>query len=249
MHLLVGLGNPGDKYRGNRHNIGFMAIDAIARRHSFPPFREKFQGLVSEGSIEGERVLLLKPQTFMNSSGDSVQAATRFYKLPTADVTVLYDELDLIPGKVRIKRGGGNGGHNGLRSIDPQIGADYRRVRLGIGHPGSKDRVMPWVLGDFSKADGEWLEPLLDSLADNAGLMLKGDDNGLMNKLALAVGGDAAERPQRPETVDPSRKKAPPGQSHIRAARPKAPQASVPTSGPMADMLAKLFKKGGDGSS
>src|SRR5690606_25098091 len=242
MHLLVGLGNPGEKYRNNRHNIGFMAADAIARRHGFPGFREKFQGLISEGQIDGERVLILKPQTYMNSSGDSVRAVANFYKLGPADITVLYDELDLVPGKVRVKRGGGNGGHNGLRSIDPQIGTDYRRIRLGIGHPGHKDRVMPWVLGDFAKTDAEWLNPLLDAIADNAGMIVRGDDNGLMNKLALAVTGDGAERPQRPETADPTRPKAT-GQSHIRAARPSAPQTKLPQAGPMADMLRKLFKK------
>jgi PTH1 family peptidyl-tRNA hydrolase len=245
MQLLVGLGNPGEKYARNRHNIGFMAIDAIARRHNFPAFRQKFTGLVSEGQLDGARVLLLKPQTFMNASGDSVVQATNFYKLTPAEVTVFYDEIDLTPGKVRIKRGGGSGGHNGIRSIDPQIGADYRRVRLGVGHPGHKDAVMPHVLGDFSKADQQWLVPLLDAVADNAGLLLKGDDNTFMNRLAIAVGGDAARRPERPETADPTRPKAPPkGQSHIRAARPKAPQAKLPQSGPMADMLKKLF--GGD---
>ena len=208
MQLIVGLGNPGDKYAKNRHNIGFLAVEEIARRHGFPPFREKFKGLVSEGTIGGEKVLILKPQTFMNSSGESVEAAAQFYKLTPADITVVYDELDLMPGKARIKRGGGNGGHNGLRSIDPRIGTEYRRVRLGIGHPGHKDRVMPWVLGDFSKADLDWLEPLLGTLADNADLLVQGDDNTLMNRLAIAVNGDGAEREARPETADPTRKKS-----------------------------------------
>ncbi len=248
MHLIVGLGNPGDKYSRNRHNIGFMAADAIASRHGFPNYREKYKGLIAEGSIGGERVLILKPQTYMNASGESVEAVAQFYKLGPADITVIYDELDLVPGKSRIKRGGGNGGHNGLRSIDPRIGPDYRRIRLGIGHPGHKDAVMPWVLGDFSKADRDWLDPLLSALADNAVLIVKGDDNTLMNRLALAVQGDAADRPQRPETADPTRKKAP-AQSHIRAARPKAPSATLPERGPMADMLAKVFgKKDGDGN-
>jgi peptidyl-tRNA hydrolase, PTH1 family len=240
MQLFVGLGNPGEKYSNNRHNVGFMAIDAIASRHGFAGFRQKFRGLISEGTIAGEKVLLLKPQTWMNNSGDSLQEVVSFYKLSAEDVTVLYDEIDLAPGKVRVKRGGGNGGHNGLRSIDPQIGTNYRRVRLGVGHPGHKDAVMPHVLGDFSKAEREWLAPLLEALADNADLLVKGDDNTLMNRLAIAVQGDGAERPERPTTADPTRPKA---QSHIRAARPKAPQADVPESGPMAAMLKKIFGK------
>jgi len=243
MHLIVGLGNPGEKHRLNRHNIGFLAVDAIARRHNFPSFREKFQGLISEGSIEGEKVLLLKPQTFMNSSGDSVQKVAKFYQLGAADISVLYDELDLLPGKTRVKVGGGNGGHNGLRSIDPQIGLNYRRVRLGIGHPGHKDAVMHHVLGDFSKTDQQaWLTPLLEAVADNVAMIVKGDDSGLMNKLAIAVKGDGAERTQRPETTDPTRKKAP-ATSHIRQARPTELQAKVPETGPMADMLKKIFGK------
>jgi PTH1 family peptidyl-tRNA hydrolase len=240
MHLLVGLGNPGDKYRNNRHNVGFMAIDAIASRHSIGPFRNKFQGHIAEGTIDGEKVLLLRPQTWMNNSGDSVQAAVQFYKLGPGDVTVFYDEIDLVPGKVRVKRGGGAGGHNGLRSIDPAIGQDYRRVRLGVGHPGHKDAVMPHVLGDFSRSDREWLTPLLDAVADNIGMLLKGDDNSYMNKLAIAVNGDGAAREERPQTADPSRPKQ---QSHIRAARRAEPQAKVPATGPMAAMLKKIFGK------
>ena len=243
MQLIVGLGNPGEKYQKNRHNIGFLAVEEMAKRNGFPPFRDKFKGLISEGTIGGERVLILKPQTFMNSSGESVEAAAQFYKLTPADITVIYDEIDLVPGKARIKRGGGTGGHNGLRSIDPRIGADYRRIRLGVGHPGHKDAVMPWVLGDFSKADLVWLEPLLGTLADNAELIVKGDDNALMNKLAIAVNGDGAECHARPDSTDPTRKKAAAGKSHIHAARPKAPQVELPKTGPMAAMLAKVLGK------
>ncbi len=240
MQLLVGLGNPGDKYSGNRHNIGFMAIDAIAGRHRATAFKQKFRGLITEASIGGDKVLLLKPQTWMNNSGDSIQEVVTFYKLEPEDVTVLYDEIDLMPGKVRVKRGGGTGGHNGIRSIDPQIGSNYRRVRLGVGHPGHKDAVMPHVLSDFSKADHAWLDPLLAALAENADLLVKGDDNTLMNKLAIAVQGDGAARPERPATADPTRPKA---QSHIRAARPKPAEATVPETGPMAAMLKKIFGK------
>ena len=201
MLLFAGLGNPGDQYRNNRHNVGFMAIDAIAARHGFGPFRQKFQGLIAEGTIDGEKVLLVKPQTYMNSSGDSIQAALAFYKLGVADVTVLYDEIDLAPGKVRIKRGGGNGGHNGLRSIDPQIGTDYRRIRIGVGHPGHKDRVMPHVLGDFSKVDHQWLDPMLDALADALPFAAAGDDERFQGeglRLAPAPQSDPKKRPGDP---------------------------------------------------
>lgn len=240
MHLLVGLGNPGDDHRNNRHNIGFLAADAIAARHGFGPWKQKFQGLIAEGSLCGEKALILKPQTFMNRSGDSIAAALNFYKLEARDVVVLYDEIDLAPGKVRVKVGGGTGGHNGIRSIDPQIGTEYKRVRLGVGHPGSKDVVIHHVLNDFTKADKAWLDPLLDAVADNACMLTQGDDNGFMNKLAIAVRGDGAERPERPETADPTRPKA---QSHIRAARRTEPQAKVPETGPMAAMLKKIFGK------
>ena len=232
MKLLVGLGNPGGQYEGNRHNIGFMALDAIARANGITQFRSKHGGLLAEGNIAGEKVILLKPQTFMNRSGDSVQQVAQFYKIAPADIIVLYDELDLAPGKVRVKVGGGNGGHNGLRSIDPQIGLDYKRVRLGIGHPG-KEFVTHHVLGDFAKADRDWVEPLLDAIGRNAGMLIKGDDNGFMNKLALAT---------KPAD-EPEPKPAPKAQSHIRQARPSKPTTELPKTGPMAEMLRKLQGK------
>lgn len=185
MKLFAGLGNPGSKYAGNRHNIGFMALDRIAADHNFGPWREKFQGQVSEGILGGEKVVLLKPATFMNLSGQSVQAAMTFFKLTPADLVVFHDELDLEPGRLRVKQGGGHAGHNGLRSIGQHLGPDYLRVRLGIGHPGHKDRVSAYVLSDFAKSDGAWLDPLLDGIADGASLLAKGDQVGFANRVAL----------------------------------------------------------------
>lgn len=195
MILLVGLGNPGEKYARNRHNIGFMAADAIVRRHSFSPFRSRFQGLVSEGSFRGEKAIVLMPMTYMNESGRSVGEAMRFYKLTPADIVVFYDELDLEPGKLRMKTGGGAAGHNGIRSIAAHIGPDFRRVRIGIGHPGVKERVLSHVLGDFAKADAVWLEPMLDAIADAAPLLAEGKDATFANKVHLAL---------NPEPVKPA---------------------------------------------
>ena len=186
MKLIVGLGNPGSQYEGNRHNIGFMALDVIAIRHGFSPWRQRFKGLVAEGVVAGEKILALKPLTYMNASGESVQAAQAFYKLDPGAITAFHDELDLVPGKVRVKRGGSAAGHNGLRSMDRMLGTpDYWRVRLGIGHPGSKARVMPHVLGDFAKADLDWLLPLLDAVADAAALLAAGKPEDFMTKVAL----------------------------------------------------------------
>ncbi|EAQ04430.1 peptidyl-tRNA hydrolase [Pseudooceanicola batsensis HTCC2597] len=201
MKLFVGLGNPGGKYAANRHNIGFMALDRIASDHGFAPWRTKFQGELAEGTLGGEKLLLLKPMTFMNLSGQSVGEAMRFYKLTPADVTVFHDELDLAPGKVRVKQGGGHAGHNGLRSIHQHIGADYQRVRLGIGHPGHKDKVAPYVLADFAKAEQDGLDDLLRGLSDGAP-ELAGDDAGrFMNAVALPTApprSSATTAPARP---------------------------------------------------
>ncbi|MCB1420062.1 MAG: aminoacyl-tRNA hydrolase [Notoacmeibacter sp.] len=242
MLILAGLGNPGAQYANNRHNAGFMAADAIARRHSFSPWTKKFSALVCEGHLGGEKVLLIKPQTFMNLSGQSVGEAMRFFKLSPADIVVLYDELDLAPGKVRVKTGGGTGGHNGIKSMDAHCGKDYRRVRIGIGHPGDKNLVHNWVLGDFAKADGEWLDPLMDAIADAAPLLAKGDDAGFMNRVAVLT------QPQRPGKADgapaASAKPAPKAKSHIHQARNNGPKVKVPESGPMAEMLKKLLGKG-----
>jgi PTH1 family peptidyl-tRNA hydrolase len=187
MRLLVGLGNPGTAYSRNRHNIGFMAADEIVRRHSFSGWKSKFQGDLAEGTIDGDKVLVLKPGTFMNLSGQSVAAAVRFHKIELQNVIVFHDELDLPSGKIRIKKGGGAGGHNGLKSIDAHLGPDYWRVRLGIDHPGDKNLVSPYVLGDFFKADQAWLDPLIDGLARHLSLLLAGEHNDYMSKIAQSL--------------------------------------------------------------
>jgi len=187
MRLFVGLGNPGAKYAHNRHNIGFMVVDEIARRHGFAPWRRRFQGETSEGMLDRERVVLLKPATYMNESGNSVQEASNFFKLGESDVAVFHDEIELPPAKVRVKVGGGIAGHNGLRSISAHIGNEYRRVRLGVGHPGVKDLVHMHVLNDFAKSERPWLEALIDIVADNAALLVTGKDSAFQNKVHLAM--------------------------------------------------------------
>jgi peptidyl-tRNA hydrolase, PTH1 family len=189
MLLFVGLGNPGARYARNRHNIGFMAVDEIARRHGFAPWRRRFQGETSEGVLERQRVILLKPTTYMNDSGRAVQEAANFFKLAASEITVFQDELELPPGKVRVKVGGGIAGHNGLRSITSHIGNDYRRVRLGIGHPGVKELVHHHVLSDFAKADDAWVKTLCEAVADNAGQLATGHDSTFQNKVHLAMQG------------------------------------------------------------
>ncbi len=190
MLLIAGLGNPGPKYAGNRHNIGFMAADLLARRHNFSPWQKKFSGEICEGLLDGEKAVLIKPQTFMNNSGQPVGEAMRFYKLEPSNLIVIYDELDLVAGKLRVKTGGGSGGHNGIRSIDQHCGKDYRRVRLGIGHPGDKDKVLNHVLGDFAKSDKVWLEPFLDAVADAAPLLASQNEGAFATKVALLLGRD-----------------------------------------------------------
>lgn len=199
MQLFVGLGNPGAKYARNRHNIGFMALDRIAEDHGFGPWKSKFQGQIAEGRLGGDKVLLLKPETFMNRSGQSVGEAMRFYKLEPGDVTVFHDELDLAPGKVRVKQGGGHAGHNGLRSIHGHIGDAYRRVRLGIGHPGRKEAVAGYVLHDFSRADEDWLDDVLRGLSDGAGHLAAGDGGKFMNAVALRTAPPRSSTSPKPE--------------------------------------------------
>ena len=187
MLLWVGLGNPGSEHAKQRHNIGFMALDAMARRHGFSPWRSKYKGEVAEGSLGGQKILLLKPMTYMNASGDAVQAAASFHKIPVADICAWHDELDLAPGKVRVKKGGGTAGHNGLRDMQRALGTpDFARVRLGIGHPGHKARVTGHVLGNFAKAD-TWVEPLLDALAEAAPLLAQGKPEEFMTRVALVT--------------------------------------------------------------
>ncbi len=187
MKLFVGLGNPGAKYAQNRHNIGFMALDRIAEDHGFSPWRNKFQGLVADGKLGGEKIALLKPETFMNNSGQSVGEAMRFFKLDSTDVTVFHDEIDLAPAKLRVKAGGGHAGHNGLRSIHQHIGPHYDRIRMGVGHPGRKEAVPGYVLRDFAKAEAEWLDDMLRGISDGAVELAMGDSGRFMNAVALRV--------------------------------------------------------------
>lgn len=201
--LAVGLGNPGPAYAGNRHNIGYRAVDAIVDRFGWGPFRKRFQGEVAEGTLGGRRVIVLKPTTYMNESGRAVSTAARFFRITPEDVLVFQDELDLAAGKLRVKRGGGHAGHNGLRSIHAHIGPDYRRVRLGIGHPGEKGRVVGHVLKDFAKADQTWLDPLLDAVAEYFPLLVKDDDAQFMSKVALTL-NPPPPKPPRPEPAAPA---------------------------------------------
>ncbi|ESR23178.1 aminoacyl-tRNA hydrolase [Lutibaculum baratangense] len=229
MVLFVGLGNPGPRYEGNRHNIGFMAVDAMAERHRFPPWRRRFQGEATEGHVAGIKVTLLKPMTYMNESGQSVGEAMRWLKLQPDEVVVFHDELDLAPGKLRTKTGGGAAGHNGLRSITSHIGADFRRVRLGIGHPGVKELVHAHVLSDFAKEERKaWLEPMLEAVSDAAGLLAKGDDPGFMNKVASKT-KPAKDKPQK----EPSAPEF----------TPTPPRASVGPSEPAPNPFAEALRK------
>jgi PTH1 family peptidyl-tRNA hydrolase len=201
MRLLVGLGNPGPGYAGHRHNIGAMAADAIHRRHGFGPWKARFHGYSAEGMVDGVKLLALKPTTYMNRSGEAVQAALQFYKLAPEDVIVIYDEIDLKPGQIRVKKGGGAAGHNGIRSIDAHIGPEFWRIRLGVGHPGAPELVHRYVLQDFAKAERPWLEKLLDAVAEAFPLMAKGDDSRFVNKV-LVLTQPPKPKPPRPEPTE-----------------------------------------------
>ncbi len=232
MLVIVGLGNPGAQYAQNRHNVGFMAVDAIHRRHGFPPWRRRFQADIAEGSLAGEKVLLVKPQTYMNESGRTVQAVAAFYKIPIADMVVIHDEVDLPPGKTRMKTGGGAAGHNGLRSIDAALGDGYRRLRVGVGHPGVKEAVPHYVLHNFAKADQAWLMPLIAAIADNAALLAEGKDASLANLLHAATQPPKPEpppgkkdKPAKDLGASTESKSEPPQASHEAADRPEGPLA------------------------
>ena len=202
MRLLVGLGNPGPGYAGHRHNIGAMAADAIHRRHGFGPWKIRFHGYAAEGTVDGVRLLLLKPTTYMNRSGEAVQAALQFYKLVPEDVIVVYDEIDLKPGQIRVKKGGGSAGHNGIRSVDAHIGPEFWRIRLGIGHPGAPELVHRYVLHDFAKEERPWLEKMLEAVAEAFPLMAQGDDSRFVNKV-LVLTQPPRPKPAKPEPGEP----------------------------------------------
>ena len=197
MLLIAGLGNPGPKYERNRHNIGFMAADEIVRRHAFGAWRTRFQSMVAEGNIAGQKVMVIKPMTYMNESGRAVGEALRFFKMEPQELIVIHDELDLVPGKIRVKQGGGHAGHNGLRSIAAHIGDDFRRVRTGIGHPGDKNRVHGYVLSDFAKAEQPLVERITDAIATHIGLLVEGDESGFMSRAAHDIFPPPPKPPRR----------------------------------------------------
>jgi PTH1 family peptidyl-tRNA hydrolase len=225
MKLFVGLGNPGAKYARHRHNVGFMAVERIAERHGFGPWRRRFQGQTADGELDGSKVLLLKPDTYMNESGRAVGEAARFLKLATSDIVVFHDELDLLPGKLKVKSGGGNAGHNGLRSLTAHLDNEYVRVRIGIGHPGAKELVQSWVLHDFARADEAWLDPLLDAIADAAPRLAADDAARFLTDVArqLASEGDDAEPPKPRRSLEA---RAPAERPAGRASHPTGERAS-----------------------
>lgn len=229
MLLLVGLGNPGAKYAHNRHNIGFMAVDEIVRRHDFGPWRSKFDAEIAEGRMGGEKVLAMKPQTYMNESGRAVGKAVQFFKIPIHKIVVIHDELDLAPGKVRMKTGGGHAGHNGLRSIDAHAGNAYRRVRIGIGHPGRKELVTHWVLGDFAKADADWLDPLLDAVAGAAPHLAQGEDSRFQSEVARNAAPPTPDKPapDKPASGAPAAKPAASAPEAAKTDKPGGPFAAL----------------------
>ncbi|GAA6182163.1 aminoacyl-tRNA hydrolase [Shimia sp. NS0008-38b] len=236
MKLFVGLGNPGSKYAQNRHNIGFMAMDQIASDHGFAPFKGKFQGALTEGRLGREKVLLLKPETFMNLSGQSVGEVMRFYKLTSEDVVVFHDELDLNPGKLKYKMSGGHAGHNGLRSIHQHIGETYGRVRMGIGHPGRKELVSAYVLHDFHKADQDWLDDMLRGISDGAAHLAEGDPAKFSNAVALRL------NPPRPSTgkADPRAQQKPPSKDKPSTEKPAKAEREIDARSPLQKLMDKF---------
>jgi len=240
MKLIVGLGNPGEKYARNRHNVGFMAVQTIAKEHGFPAFKRRFQGVASDGEIAGEKCLLLMPTTYMNDSGRSVGEAARFLKLSTSDLIVIHDEIDLAPAKLKVKTGGGVAGHNGLRSITQHLDNDYVRVRIGVGHPGSKDAVHHYVLGDFHKSEVSWLDPMLAAMAKAAGHLVKGEADKFMSEVALLLQPES-ERKAKRAPPEPAAPKQDPAKPHPGG------EGQAKRAGAMADTLRKWLAGRGKG--